>query len=359
MTRAPIMVMAGGTGGHVFPALAVAERLTASGWPVVWLGTRHGIEARLVPAAGFEVEWIEVRALRGTGAVGWIFAPFRVVYALVRSLVAMLERKPAAVLGMGGYVTGPGGVAAWLLRRPLLVHEQNAVAGLTNRALARLARRVLTGFPGTLRQGEWIGNPVRAAIAALASPRERMADRDGPLRVLVLGGSQGARAINEVIPAAVARLAPAARPLVRHQCGERLLEETRTAWRAAGVAVEPVAFIEDMAEAYAWADLVVCRAGALTCAELAAAGVASILVPFPAAVDDHQTRNARFLADAGAAELVPQSAFDATCLAERFVRYASRRTMLEHMGQAARSLARPGAADDLARACMDVAEGTE
>lgn len=357
MMRAPIMVMAGGTGGHVFPALAVADRLRANGWPVVWLGTRQGIEARLVPAAGFEIEWLEVRALRGKGFGAWLSAPFRLVAAVVRGIGILRRRRPAAVLGMGGYVTGPAGIAAWLSRRPLVIHEQNSVAGLTNRVLARVARRVLTGFPATLARGEWIGNPVRESIASLPAPTGRLEGRVGPLRVLVLGGSQGARALNRVVPLAVASMPGARRPDVRHQCGERLLDETREAWAEAGVAVRPVAFIEDMAEAYAWADVVVCRAGALTVAELAAAGVASILVPFPAAVDDHQTGNARFLADAGAAVLMPQSTFDARSLAGLLVALGADRTRVLAMAEAARALARPAAAADLTTALVAVAEG--
>ncbi len=357
MTRPPIMIMAGGTGGHVFPALVVADRLRAGGWPVVWLGTRQGIEARLVPAAGYEIEWLAVRALRGKGAAAWLIAPFRLLTAVVHALGILRRRRPAAVLGMGGYVTGPAGIASWLSRRPLVVHEQNSVAGLTNRILARVARRVLTGFPHTLARGEWIGNPVRGSISAIPDPAARLADRDGPLRVLVLGGSQGARALNRVIPAAVASIPPTRRPEVRHQCGARLLEEARAAWSSAGIDVEPVAFIDDMAEAYAWADVVVCRAGALTVAELAAAGVASILVPFPAAVDDHQTGNARFLADDGAAECVPEPAFDAQSLAARLQALDADRARVLAMAKAARSKARPGAALDLTDALVAVAEG--
>lgn len=357
MTRPPIMVMAGGTGGHVFPALAVADRLRAGGWPVVWLGTRKGIEARVVPAAGFEVEWLEVRALRGKGAGTWIAAPFHLLAAVVRSVGILRRRRPAAVLGMGGYVTGPAGIAAWLFRYPLVIHEQNSIAGLTNKMLARVAKRILTGFPQTLARGEWIGNPVRESIASLPAPAERLAGRDGPLRVLVLGGSQGARALNRVVPGALASMPVASRPEVRHQCGARLLEEARAAWAGTGIGVEPVAFIDDMAGAYAWADVVVCRAGALTVAELAAAGVASILVPFPAAVDDHQTANARFLADAGAADCVPESALDARSLAALLEALDTDRARVLAMSEAARSKARPGAAADLTDALVAVAEG--
>lgn len=357
MKPAPIMLMAGGTGGHVYPALAVAERLRGDGWEVVWLGTRAGLEARVVPAAGIEVEWVTVGGLRGKGLATLLLAPVRLASALWQSVAAIRRRRPAAVLGMGGYVSGPGGIAARLLGKPLVIHEQNAVAGLTNRVLARIARRVLTGFPGVLARGEWIGNPVRASITALPEPGARAGGRNGPLRVLVLGGSQGARALNAVVPLAIATLPPAERPEIQHQCGEKHLNAARAAWAEAGVAVEPVPFIDDIAAAYAWADLVVCRAGALTVAELAAAGVASVLVPFPAAVDDHQTLNARFLADAGAAELLPQADLSAARLAQSLRAYTADRARVREMADAARRLARPHAAADLAAACVAAAGG--
>ena len=342
MNARPVLIMAGGTGGHVFPALAVAEVLRRDGAPVVWLGTRSGIEARVVPAAGIEVEWLDVGGLRGKGIGVLLGAPFRLLRALAAALGVMRRHKPRVVLGMGGYVTGPGGLAAWLARCPLVIHEQNALPGATNRALARFARRVLTGFPGVLG-GDWVGNPVRADIAALPEPAARYADRSGPLRVLVLGGSQGARALNDVVPAAVASLPAGERPAVRHQCGERLLEDARAAWAATGTGIEPVAFIDDMAAAYAWADVVVCRAGALTVAEVAAAGCAAIFVPLPSAVDDHQTHNARWLVDAGAGELLPQSALTAAALASRLRELASDRDGLLARATAARRAARPGA----------------
>lgn len=353
MNRAPILVMAGGTGGHVFPALAVAGSLREKGWPVVWLGTRHGIEARVVPPQGIEIEWVRIAGLRGKRILSSLAAPFRILYALWAAVRVMHRRRPAAVLGMGGYVAGPGGLAAWLTRTPLLVHEQNAVAGLTNRLLAPLARRVLTGFPDTLTRGEWIGNPVRAGIVALPAPAARMEGRSGPLRLLVLGGSQGARVLNTVVPQAVALLPASRRPQVRHQCGEALIDEACDAWRASGVDVEPEPFIDDIAAAYAWADFVLCRAGALTVAELMAAGLAGILVPYPSAVDDHQTRNAAFLVSAGAAEVIPQRELDATRLAGVLAR-AERGALLE-MANAAHALARPAAATMLADACIEAA----
>lgn len=355
MSRGPIMVMAGGTGGHVFPALAVAERLRGDGWSVFWLGTPAGLEAKVVPAHGFDVEWIRIGGLRGKGIATKLAAPFRIAAAIWRSLSVIRKRKPVAVLGMGGYVSGPGGIAAWLSGRPLVIHEQNSVAGLTNRILARIAKRVLTGFPGVLSKGEWIGNPVRREIAEVAAPALRLADRSGRLRLLALGGSQGARAINEVVVAAVAAMPADQRPSVRHQCGEKLLAEAQAAWAAVGIDVDLAPFINDMPDAYAWADIVLCRAGALTVAELAAVGVASILVPFPAAVDDHQTGNARFLTDGGAGELMPQATLDAGVLARRLSAFASNRDSLLQMAEHARAMAKPEAVVALADACVAVA----
>lgn len=354
MSARPILVMAGGTGGHVYPALAVAESLIGSGWPVVWLGTRAGLEARVVPARGIPIEWVDIGGLRGKGFAALAAAPLRLARAFMQSVAVMRRHRPRAVLGMGGYVSGPGGVAAWLLRRPLVIHEQNAVGGTTNRLLARLARRVLTGFPAVLA-GEFIGNPVRSEFAALPAPEARMKGRTGPLRVLVLGGSQGARALNSVVPFAVALLSAEQRPEVRHQCGEKLLAEARAAWEAAGVPVDPVAFIDDVAAAYAWADVVVCRAGALTVAELAAAGVASVLVPLPSAVDDHQTVNARYLVDAGAGETLPQAELTPASLAACLERLSGDRDALLAMATAARRVARPDATNALAVAIKEVA----
>lgn len=354
MSARPILVMAGGTGGHVYPALAVAESLIGSGWPVVWLGTRAGLEARVVPAHGIPIEWVDVGGLRGKGLAALAAAPLRLARAFMQSVAVMRRHRPRAVLGMGGYVSGPGGVAAWLFRRPLVIHEQNAVGGTTNRLLARFARRVLTGFPGVLA-GECIGNPVRPEIAALPAPAARMHGRAGPLRILVLGGSQGARALNAVVPFAIALLPADQRPEVRHQCGEKLLDEARAAWEAADVRVDPVAFIDDVAAAYAWADVVLCRAGALTVAELAAAGVASVLVPLPSAVDDHQTANARYLVDAGAGELLPESELTPASLAQRLGRLAGDRGTLLAMATAARGVSRPAATADLVAAMKAVA----
>lgn len=349
---APVLITAGGTGGHVFPALAVAEQLRGAGVPVVWLGTRRGLEAELVPAAGIPVEWLSVVGLRGTGPGRLVKAPLMLVRALLQALSVLNRLRPRLVLGMGGFVSGPGGVAARLLGIPLVIHEQNAVAGTTNRWLARLARRVLQALPDTFPNAETVGNPVRTTIAALPNPRERFADRHGPIRLLVLGGSQGARALNQLVPAALARLATDRRPEVRHQAGGRMLEEARSAYQASDVKVRLEPFIEDMAQAYGWADLVLCRAGALTVAELAAAGVGAVLIPFPHAVDDHQTANARFLERAGAARLLPQTELDAQRLAAVLDELLGDRDRLLAMAEAARGQARPDAAEQVARICL-------
>ena len=306
--NAPVLILAGGTGGHIFPGLAVAEALRARDVPVVWLGARGAMETRLVPAAGIALETIDVAGLRGKSIATLVTAPFRLLRALWQALRVLRRLRPRAVLSFGGYAAGPGGLCAWLLRRPLLVHEQNRAPGFTNRVLAKLARRVMCGFPGSFpgRVTDDVGNPVRPAIAALPASAQRLAGRDGVARLLVLGGSQGAAALNRGLPEVIARLPEAARPQLRHQCGERHAEAARAAYAAAGVAASVEPFIADMAEAYAWADLVVCRAGALTLAELCAAGVGGVLVPFPAAVDDHQTRNAEYLAERGAAVIVPE-----------------------------------------------------
>ena len=357
-----VLIMAGGTGGHIFPALAVAERLRGDGADVRWLGTRHGMEARIVAGAGIPMDVIAISGLRGKGLMGWLLLPLRMAYALLQSLSVIMQYRPLVVLGMGGFVSGPGAVMAWLLRIPLVIHEQNALAGLTNRVLSRLATRTLTGFPGTFagrRNTVVTGNPVREAITALPPPQVRMEGREGPLHLLVLGGSQGAQAINEAVPCAMARLPEAQRPRIRHQAGERNLHAAQEQYDALGLEGEVTAFIDDMAAALGWADVVVCRAGALTIAELAAAGVAAVLIPYPFAVDDHQTHNARFLSDGGAAVLLPQRGtlceelhgWFAELLAE-----APRRRLLD-MACAARRLARPDAARTVARICMEVAHG--
>lgn len=353
-----VMVMAGGTGGHVFPALAVADRLREQGMEVSWIGTHRGMEARLVPQYGFELDCIPVSGLRGKGRVALLMAPLRLTRALWAAGWVLLRRRPSVVLGMGGFASGPGGLMAWLLRRPLVIHEQNRIPGLTNQWLARFADRVFEAFPGSFpaqRRAQACGNPVRREIAALVPPGERFAGRAGPRRLLVLGGSLGAKALNETVPPALAGLPPGERPIVRHQCGERTLEIARAAYAAAGVEAELVPFIDDMAQAYGWADLVVCRAGALTVSELAATGVGAILVPYPFAVDDHQVGNARVLSDVGAARLVRQSDLTVTALTELLATLLADRAGLLAMAEAARTRAAPRATEEIAAACWEVA----
>ncbi len=354
----PVMIMAGGTGGHVFPGLAVASVLRERGLPVVWLGTRDGLESRLVPEAGLPMEFLEIQGLRGKGLTGWLLAPVRLTRAVWQAIGVLRRHRPRAVLGMGGYAAGPGGIAAWLLRRPLVLHEQNAVAGMTNRVLSRFARRVLCGFPTDFPGNvlaRVVGNPVREAIHDLQEPEVRYAGRSGRLRLLVVGGSLGAQVLNERVPAAVAMLPEEQRPEIRHQAGERTLQIAEDHYRRAGVEAEITPFIGDMAEAYAWADLVVCRAGALTVSELAAVGVAACLVPLPQAVDDHQTANARFLSDRQAAVLLPQGELSPRRLAGLLEDYTTHRDSLRLMAERARELASPRAAEDVADSCLEVA----
>ena len=355
---APIVIMAGGTGGHVFPALAVAEQLRSQGVPVIWMGTHRGLEATLVPQAGIPMEWIGVAGLRGHGLWRRVTAPVMLTQALLQAGGILRRLRPRLVLGMGGFASGPGGLMARLLGIPLVVHEQNALAGMTNRWLARLASRVLEAFPGSFpppRRALAVGNPVRASIAALPEPAQRFAGRSGRSRLLVVGGSQGALALNQLVPAALALVPAAERPEVRHQAGGALQAVAERAYQDAGVTVQLHPFIEDMAAAYGWADLVLCRAGALTVAELAAAGVGSILVPFPYAVDDHQTANARFLERAGAASIAPQAELTPARLAGLLQPLLSDRSRLLAMAQAARGLARADAAAQVARICLELA----
>ena len=354
--QAPVLIMAGGTGGHVFPALAVADALRARDIPVVWLGTREGLEARVVPEAGFAIEWLTVRGLRGKGVSGWLLAPVRVLRAALEAVGVLRRQRPRAVLGMGGYVAGPGGMAAWLLSYPLVIHEQNARAGLTNRLLARCARVVLAGFDGAFpgRRAEVTGNPVRGDILRLAPPEQRT-PRAGRWRLLVLGGSLGAQALNEAVARAVARMPEADRPAVRHQAGQRTEDIARQAYADAGVDADVSAFISDMAAAYEWADVVLCRAGALTVSELAVAGVPAVLVPLPHAVDDHQTANARHLVDAGAAVLLPQDQITPERLQEHLEGLGGDRGRLLEMARAARAVAKPDAAETVAERCLEVA----
>ena len=310
-----LLIMAGGTGGHIFPGLAVADAVSAAGWRVIWLGSPDGMEAKLVPRRGYAMAELRFAALRGKGIIRKLLLPFNLLHGFWQALRELKKIQPDVVLGMGGFISFPGGMMAVLKNFPLVVHEQNSVAGMANRVLAKVADRVLTGFPHVILNGVWCGNPVRAEIAALLPPLERFKNRAGPLRLLVVGGSLGAQALNQAVPKALALMSEEERPQVVHQSGAKRLDELRKNYAQAGVQANCVAFIEDMAGAYEWADLVICRAGALTVAELAAAGVASILVPFPHAVDDHQTANARFLANAGAAILLPQNELSAEKLA--------------------------------------------
>ena len=359
MSAGPILIMAGGTGGHVYPALAVARALQKRSRDVVWLGTHRGLEARVVPESGIDIEWISIKGLRRKGVLALVVAPLQMLWALLQSLNVIRRRKPAAVLGMGGFVSGPGGVAAWLPRRPLLIHEQNAAAGLTNRLLARLARVVLQAFPGSFnaRAGVvTVGNPVREEIAAVPEPESRYAARSGPLRLLVLGGSQGALALNKAVPAALGLLAADDRPLVRHQCGAATLQAAHDAYAANAVDAELLPYIEDMAEAYAWADLALCRAGALTVAELCAVGLPALFVPYPAAVDDHQTKNAGQMADAGAAAIINQHDLTAETLAGLLRDWLTSRRALQQRAAKARKLGSPDALQRITELCLRQAE---
>jgi len=348
-----ILIMAGGTGGHVFPALAVAQRMREAGWRVVWLGSRAGMEAELVPRHDFEIRWIRFSGLRGKGIVRMALLPLNLLIAFWQSARIIFAVRPDVVLGMGGYVSFPGGMMASLLNRPLVLHEQNSIAGLANRVLATVADHILSGFPDVLKKAQWVGNPVRKAIAQMSPPAQRFSARNGPLNLLVLGGSLGAQALNEVIPQALGLMPEPARPHVTHQSGAKHLETLLRNYREAGVQADAVGFIDDMATRYGEADLVICRAGALTVSELAAAGVASILVPFPFAVDDHQTHNAAFLADAGAAVLIQQRDLTARSLADLLLGFT--RARLLEMAERARSLAKPGATDTVANVCAAAA----
>ena len=354
---ARVMIMAGGTGGHVFPALAVATELRGRGMDVVWLGAAGGFEERVVPEAGFRMERISIHGLRGNGLVRWLQAPFMLLLAMWQVFGALRRYRPRVVLGMGGFVTGPGGVMARMLRIPLVIHEQNAVPGMTNRLLSHIANRVLESFPGSFgssKKVSLVGNPVRAEIWQLPQPMHRMEQRASPLHLLIPGGSLGAQALNEAVPEALDKIDFSIQMEVRHQAGRGKEETTSEAYKSIGIDAEVVPFISNMAEAYGWADLVICRAGALTVSELAAVGVGSVLVPYPHAVDDHQTLNANYLTDAGAALLVPQSELDPEALAVILKQLMSDRKRLLQMAQTARHLAKPMATMDVADICEEI-----
>jgi len=353
---ANVMITTGGTGGHVFPGLAVAAKLLARGARVFWLGTREGMEAKLVPQHGVEFEAISFRGVRGKGLRTLLLGPFALVAACVDSLRIIRRRQPTVVLGFGGFASFPGALMGVATARPLVLHDSNAVAGLANRILAYGADRLLLGFPDAFggahaRKAAWVGNPLRDAVAALAPPEVRFVSHDGPLRLLVVGGSLGAQALNEHVPAALAQLPANARPRVVHQAGGRHVDALRAAYASASVAAECVPFIDDMAARYAWADLVVCRGGAMTVAELAAVGLGSIIVPLPGAIADEQTANAKFLVDAGAAHCIPQDALSAERLAS-LIANTTRDDALA-LAVAARSVGRRDAADQVADACVE------
>jgi UDP-N-acetylglucosamine--N-acetylmuramyl-(pentapeptide) pyrophosphoryl-undecaprenol N-acetylglucosamine transferase len=360
MTRAQahtLMVMAGGTGGHVFPGLAVAHLMQTWGWNVVWLGNPSGMEASLVPKHGIPMEYVRFGGLRGKGLKTRLLLPLNLLRACAQSLAVLRRVKPDVVLGMGGYITFPAGLMTALSGRPLVLHEQNSIAGLANRVLAKVARRVLVAFPDALPHAEWTGNPIRAELARALPPKARYAQRSGKLNVLVVGGSLGASALNEVVPRALALLKPHERPRIVHQAGAKHIEALQANYAQAGLDsgedVQLVPFIDDMTSAYANADLVICRSGAMTVAEIAAVGVAAFFVPFPYAVDDHQTTNAAFLAGHGAALLVQQRDLTADGLAA-WLRGQTRESLAE-MAERSRSLAKPDAAEQVARICAVVA----
>ena len=347
--------MAGGTGGHVFPALAVADELRARGVDVHWLGTRRGLESEVVPKNGINISFLNVAGLRGNGLLGWVMAPVKLLMALWQGLSVMRKIKPAAVLGMGGFVTGPGGVAAWISRIPLLIHEQNAIAGLTNKLLAPFSRKVMEAFPGAIARGKALhtGNPVRRDISSLYKSAQESRHAGDNINLLVVGGSLGAKALNDVVPQALKNIPVDKRPNVWHQTGKRNIDEAKNNYVSCSVEAKVVPFIDDMLEAYRWADLVVCRAGAMTIAELAIAGLPSILVPYPFAVDDHQTSNARYLSDNNAAILIQQNDLTAPLLLEWLEKLTPQR--LHEMSDAARALALPDATVIVADQCMEAA----
>ncbi len=364
LDKRPILVTAGGTGGHVYPGLAVARALIEQNIPVIWMGTHKGLEARVIPAAGIEMAWLDVNGLRGKGLTALLVAPINLVRALFQSIKIMRRYRPVAVLGMGGFVAGPGGLVASLMGIPVVIHEQNAVAGLTNKLLSRFSKKILEGFPqtfsnyfGSAKQSKIIavGNPVRKDISAIVSPEKRLTGRKGTSRLLIIGGSLGAQALNETVPQALAVLDKKSRPIVRHQAGKGKDETTHADYKAMGVDATVTPFIEDMAEAYEWADLIICRAGALTIAEVAAAGLASILVPYPYAVDDHQSANAAYLADNDAAILMSQTEFTKQSASEILQSLLNDREKLLTMSMKARALAKPTATAEVAAICAQLA----
>ncbi|MHB1282064.1 MAG: undecaprenyldiphospho-muramoylpentapeptide beta-N-acetylglucosaminyltransferase [Acidithiobacillus sp.] len=353
-----VLIAAGGTGGHIFPALAVADALRAQGVEVAFAGTAAGMEARLVPERGYPLHTLDMQGLRGKGLGRWLRAPWRVGKAILQARAILRKTQSRVVLGMGGYVAAPVGIAAWTLGRPLCLHEQNAIAGLSNRLLAPLAKRVFLGFPGArLARGEWVGNPVRETIRALPAPQERFSRRHGPAHLLIMGGSQGAKVLNEVSVTALSSMTTAERPAIWHQAGKDHVETTRAAYAQAGIDARVEPFIDDMATALGWADFALCRAGAATIAELAAAGLGAVLIPFPFAVDDHQAANARFLENAGAARMLRQEGLDAVQLRDVLNPLLTDAALRLRWAEAARAQARGDAAATIATACIEYAGG--
>jgi UDP-N-acetylglucosamine--N-acetylmuramyl-(pentapeptide) pyrophosphoryl-undecaprenol N-acetylglucosamine transferase len=362
--KRPILVTAGGTGGHVYPGLAVARALIKQDIPVVWMGTHKGLEARVIPAAGIEMAWLDVNGLRGKGLMTLLAAPVKLVKALFQSIAIMRKHRPVVVLGMGGFVAGPGGLVASLMGIPVVIHEQNAVAGLTNKLLSKFSKKILEGFPQTFSKGVAVakqnkiiavGNPVRKEIIEIAAPEKRLAGRQGVARLLIIGGSLGAQALNEIVPQALAELDVNIRPEVRHQAGKGKDATTQADYKAVSVDALVTPFIENMDEAYEWADLIICRAGALTIAEVAAAGLASVLVPYPYAVDDHQTANGAYLADGGAAILIQQTEFNKDSASKVLQSLLTNREKIVNMSIKARKLAKPMATDEVAAICAQLA----
>ncbi|MEX1167926.1 MAG: undecaprenyldiphospho-muramoylpentapeptide beta-N-acetylglucosaminyltransferase [Hydrogenophaga sp.] len=348
------LVMAGGTGGHIFPGLAVAEALRERGWRVHWLGSPGSMESRLVPARGFVLETIDFGGVRGKGVQTLVFLPLRLLKAFWQSLQVVRRVKPDVLVGLGGYITFPGGMMGTLLGKPMVLHEQNSVAGMANKVLSGIADRVFTAFPQVMAKAEWVGNPLRAEFLRQPDPAARFAGRSGPLRLLVVGGSLGAKVLNDTVPQALALLPADQRPTVVHQSGESQIDALRARYAAAGVQAELTPFIADTAQAFADADVIVCRAGASTVTEIAAVGAAALFVPFPSAVDDHQTTNARFLADAGGAWLVPQTELTPSALAERL--RVLTRPQLMAMAQKSKHMQKTDAVQAVVAACEQLSK---
>jgi len=351
------MIMAGGTGGHVFPALAVAKALRQRGWDVFWLGTRNSFEARVVPQHDFEIEWIDIKGVRGKHLLQKLMLPLRLLHAMYQAMRVIQKRKPTIVLGMGGFVSGPGGLVSRLMGRPLVIQEQNTIPGMTNRYLAKIANAVFEAFPGSFDKkvnARLSGNPVRHEMFSLESPEKRISARNDAIHLLVLGGSLGAQALNETIPLSIALLPNEVRPAVKHQAGRDKLKQTLSAYQEAAVEAEVVEFVDDMSAAYSWADLVVCRSGALTVSELTAVGIGSILVPYPHAVDDHQTHNGQFLVDADAAVMLQQRDLTPDSLAKILNDLIGDRSRLINMARSANALAQAQATDMIADSCEEL-----